>query len=168
VLGELKILGYSAYLHPIGDDLLLGVGQDATAQGRQLGTQVSIFDVGDPANPRLLHQRRLASGSSSEVEWDHHAFLYWDPAKLAVIPLDEWGRGGAYFSGAAALTVDRDAGIVERGRIAHDWRSYPGQIQRSAVVGDRLFTVSTLGVKASDLGTLADAGRVEWPSQATR
>ena len=33
VLGELKIPGYSAYLHPIGEDLLLGVGQDATEEG---------------------------------------------------------------------------------------------------------------------------------------
>jgi hypothetical protein len=35
VVGELKILGYSAYLHPMGDDLLLGVGQDADLQGRR-------------------------------------------------------------------------------------------------------------------------------------
>ena len=33
VAGELKILGYSAYLHPLGENLLLGVGQDATKQG---------------------------------------------------------------------------------------------------------------------------------------
>ena len=51
VVGELKILGYSAYLHPISDDLLLGVGQDATAQGRTTGTQLSLFDVSDPRNP---------------------------------------------------------------------------------------------------------------------
>ena len=41
VLGELKIPGYSAYLHPVGEDLLLGIGQDATDEGRPLGTQVS-------------------------------------------------------------------------------------------------------------------------------
>ena len=35
VAGELKILGFSAYLHPVGDGLLLGVGQDATESGRQ-------------------------------------------------------------------------------------------------------------------------------------
>ena len=162
VLGELKILGYSAYLHPIGDNLLLGVGQDATAQGRQLGTQVSIFDVGDAANPRLLHQRRLASGSSSDVEWNHHAFLYWDPHKLVVIPLDDYSREDTYFSGAVGLVADR-TGIAERGRIVHDWGTYPGYIQRSVVVGERLFTVSTLGVKASDLGSFADVGHVAWP-----
>ncbi|MEY2515122.1 MAG: hypothetical protein QOJ89_2480, partial [bacterium] len=45
VVGELKLLGYSAYLHPISDDLLLGVGIDASAEGRRLGTQLSLFDV---------------------------------------------------------------------------------------------------------------------------
>ena len=57
VLGELKIPGYSAYLHPIGEDLLLGVGQDADEKsGRPLGTQLSIFDVSDLRKPtRLLH-----------------------------------------------------------------------------------------------------------------
>ena len=54
VTGELKILGYSAYLHPVGEHELLGVGQDATPEGMRLGTQVSLFDVSDPAAPRLL------------------------------------------------------------------------------------------------------------------
>ena len=87
VVGELKIPGYSAYLHPVGEDLLIGVGQDATAEGRQLGTQVSLFDVSNLASPARLDQRKLAAAGSSEAEWDHHAFLWWAPAKLAVIPL---------------------------------------------------------------------------------
>ena len=45
--GELKIRGYSAYLHPLAGDLLLGVGQDATERGAILGTQLSLFDVSD-------------------------------------------------------------------------------------------------------------------------
>jgi hypothetical protein len=54
VAGELKLPGYSAYLHPIGDGLLLGLGQNADADGRQLGLQLSLFDVTDPADPRRL------------------------------------------------------------------------------------------------------------------
>ena len=56
VTGELKILGYSAYLHPVGEHELVGVGQDATPEGIRLGTQVSLFDVSDPAAPRLLQR----------------------------------------------------------------------------------------------------------------
>ena len=87
VVGELKILGYSAYLHPMGDNLLIGIGQDATAQGRSLGTKVSLFDVADLANPREL-QKYVLWNSTSEVEQDFHAFLYWEPTKLAMIPVD--------------------------------------------------------------------------------
>ena len=50
VTGELKITGYSAYLHPAGDGRLIGVGQEASEKGRTLGTQVSLFDVSDPAD----------------------------------------------------------------------------------------------------------------------
>ena len=61
VLGELKIRGYSAYLHPLGDDLLLGVGQDATEEGRVLGTQLSLFDVSDLRRPVRITQYALGS-----------------------------------------------------------------------------------------------------------
>jgi hypothetical protein len=164
VLGELKILGYSAYLHPLGGDLLLGVGQDATDQGRQLGTQLSIFDVSDPSKPVRLHQRRLAQNSSSDAEWDHHAFLYWAPRKLAVLPVNGYQRNGPAFLGAIGFQLDRDAGISEVGRISHDWAgSDAAAIERSVVVGERIFTVSPLGVKASDLATFADRGRAVFP-----
>jgi hypothetical protein len=139
MLGELKILGYSAYLHPVGDDLLLGVGQDATAEGRRLGTQLSLFDVSDPRRPQRLHQRALAPGSSSAVEWDHRAFLYWPATRLTVLPLD---------AAAAGFRVTRQ-GIEPAGGV-----SQQGWITRSAVIGDRLLTVSDSGVTASPLATL--------------
>ena len=64
VLGELKIPGYSAYLHPIGEDLLLGIGQDANEEGRALGTQLSLFDVSDLRRPTRLHRQPLGPGWS--------------------------------------------------------------------------------------------------------
>jgi uncharacterized secreted protein with C-terminal beta-propeller domain len=162
LLGELKILGYSAYLHPIGDDLLLGVGQDATARGRQLGTQLSLFDVSDPGNPTRLHQLTLPGGSS-EVEYDHLAFLYWPATGLTVLPFERWDENGPVFVGAAGFRVDR-AGIADLGRISHpvkaEWR---GQIRRSLVVGDRLFTVSEAGILASPLANLGDGAWVRFP-----
>ena len=60
VLGELKIPGYSAYLHPIGDDLLLGDRPGRDEQGRPPGTQLSIFDVSDLRHPTRLHAARSA------------------------------------------------------------------------------------------------------------
>jgi hypothetical protein len=157
VLGELKIPGYSAYLHPLGDDLLLGVGQAATEQGRLQGLQISLFDVSDLARPQRLQNLVLGERwSSSEVEWDHHAFLWWPATRLAVLPIDSTG-----FSGAAGFTVDRAAGIAELGRVRH-----PGgaPVSRAVVVGQRLLTVSGEGVRASALDTFAPAGFAAFPA----
>jgi len=167
VLGELKILGYSAYLHPLGNDLLLGVGQDADEEGRIEGTQVSIFDVSDLRNPERIAQLTLAKGSNSQVEFDHRAFLYWAPEDLVVIPIQRWAwqeRDGKeeVFFGALGINV-ADGDISEIGPIVHpggesdeglwDWLA---QIQRSIVIGDDLYTVSMKGLMRSDLQTLED------------
>ena len=167
VAGELKILGFSAYLHPIGDDLILGVGQDANSRGRLKGSQLSIFDVSDPANPVRIDQLSLSKGGNSEVEYDHRAFLYWDESNLAVLPVNqwEWDRDHEHvFLGAVAVEAGSD-GIVEVGRVNHpggatqtgkyDWQA---QIRRSIVIGDSLYTVSTKGILQSDLGTLEEQG----------
>jgi hypothetical protein len=107
----------------------------------------------------------VGSSSSSEVEWDHHAFLYWAPLKLAVLPVDIYDGRGDPFLGAIGFEVRR-AGIDEVGRVTHDGGQYPAPVRRSVVVGDRLFTLSELGVKASDLATLADEAWVPFPGSA--
>ncbi|HEX8074963.1 MAG TPA: beta-propeller domain-containing protein [Thermoleophilaceae bacterium] len=153
VVGALKLLGYSAYLHPVGGDLLLGVGQDATEEGRTLGTQLSLFDISDLAKPVRLHHRAIESDSSSEVEYDPHAFLYWAPSKLAVIPVEAFNRDHP-FIGAIGFHVDRSSGIGEAGRATHGSSDNRMPILRTLVVDGRLFTVSELGVEMDDLATL--------------
>ena len=148
VTGELKILGYSAYLHPVGDHELLGVGQDADAQGRREGTQLSLFDVADPANPRLLHKVKLGLDTSSEAEYDHHAFLWWEPLRLAVVPVSDFGSGRP--AQAIGFRVDRAAGIAEAGRTREN-----DDVLRTVVVAGRLFTLTGTGLHAYDLNTLA-------------
>ncbi|MDJ0952679.1 MAG: beta-propeller domain-containing protein [Acidimicrobiia bacterium] len=164
VVGELKILGYSAYLHPVGDGLLLGVGQDATDQGRTLGTQISLFDVSDPANPTRIHNYTLDDGYSA-VEWDHRAFLHWPQTGLTVIPVSVWSwdeetETESGFVGAIAVEATED-GIEEIARISHrpkeiedeEWWWGP-MIERSMVIGDSLYTYSYDGILQSDLETL--------------
>lgn len=74
VLGELQMPGYSSYLQPIGDDLILGVGRDANEDGRVLGVKVGLFDVSVPSEPRLLNEYIVGeAGSSSAAEHDHKA-----------------------------------------------------------------------------------------------
>ena len=146
--GELKIRGYSSYLHPVGGNLLLGIGQDATDEGRVLGVQASLFDVSDLRRPRRLDALSLGP-SWSAAENDHHAFLWWPRARLAVIPVV--ASGDRPFTGALGLTVDGRSLSIS-GRVAHvvgggAQATEPGgvPILRSLVVGSTLYTVSELG-----------------------
>ncbi len=150
VLGELKIAGYSAYLHPIGEDLLLGIGQNADAEGRRLGTQLSIFDVSNLRRPQLLHHQALGAGWS-EAENDHHAFLFWPRTGLVVIPFEQRALG---------FRVGRARGIDPAGRVEHP---RDASIRRSLVVGDSVLTVSDAGVEASGLSTFARQGWAAFP-----
>ena len=120
-LGELKITGFSSYLHPVAEGLLLGVGQEADLSGRIEGLQLSLFDVSDPTNPRRIDQKLLeevlvannpdvdhfvSSWSHSPVEYNHHAFLFHD--NLAYIPYSlTWVSDDWRIKGDA-----RDAGIL--------------------------------------------------------
>ncbi len=172
VLGELKIQGFSSYLHPISDDLLLGVGQDATAQGRTLGTQLSLFDVSDVRRPARLAVASLGGNSTSDAEFDPHAFLYWQPSALAVIPLQTFGPSGSTFSGAVGFKVGA-AALAEAGRVTHPLPpttapasgDFAPPIGRSLVVGDRLYTLSYAGLAASRLDTLAPLAFEAFPQR---
>jgi uncharacterized secreted protein with C-terminal beta-propeller domain len=162
VAGELKILGYSAYLHPIGNGLVMGIGQDATDTGQIKGTQVSVFDVSDLSEPRRVDQFTLSEGSSSQVEYDHHAFLYWGETGLAMVPVQQWswdGKSESAFFGAVGLSVDEDGDLREVRRLVHPGGDdkvgdYRAQIVRSVVIGNSVYTVSPKGIMTSDLDSL--------------
>ncbi|MBO4273780.1 beta-propeller domain-containing protein [Microbispora triticiradicis] len=161
VTGELKITGFSAYLHPAGEGRLIGIGQEASGAGRALGTQISLFDVADPAAPAVL-SRFHRKDSGSEAEWDPHAFLYWPATGLAVLPLQSWADGEITESAALALRVG-DRAITELGVVTHPKPAAKkgfapdGQgIRRSLVIGDDLWTLSGAGLKVNDAATLAD------------
>jgi uncharacterized secreted protein with C-terminal beta-propeller domain len=111
MLGELKIPGYSAYLHPLGDGLLLGVGQDATDTGGVLGTQVSTFDLGDLTAPRRLATLGWRQ-AWSDVEGESRAFTYLPERRLALLPIS-----GTRGSGVVAVAVGADGSLSEAG----DW-----------------------------------------------
>ena len=177
VVGELKILGYSAYLHPIGEGLLLGIGQDADEQGRTRGAQVSVFDVSDLANPIRIH-RFTVEDSYSDVEWDHRAFLYWAPKKMAVMPVAWWkydDQSGYwdYFAGAFVLSVGA-GGIRQLATLEHELANpgvpedelrflSPWPVLRSLVVDDTLFTLSEGGLLGSDLDTFETTSWIGFP-----
>jgi hypothetical protein len=189
VAGKLELEGYSSYLHPLGNGLLLGIGQDVGAGNEPAGSQLELFDVSDPSAPRLLARTSLGGGSYSEALYDHHAFLYWPATKLAVLPVQIYPPvvvgppvppTGATGSAAAAGTSSSAefvgaigfhlaaSGIDELGQIVHDpVNGYSPPIRRSLVIGNTLFTLSDEGVMASSLDTLARQAFVAFPQHPT-
>ncbi len=94
ILGELKIPGFSAYLHPVGDGLVLGVGVDGDDNGMGEGLKVSLFDVSDPENP-VESDNIILSGYrearswcyySSEALYSHKALCYDEKENVMYIP----------------------------------------------------------------------------------
>lgn len=103
VLGELEIEGFSDYLHPVGDDLLIGIGMQAVfeEETRVLwlqGMQVGLFDVSEPMAPMLLSLQEVGQrGTTTTVLESHRAFTFvpGDPdtgrPMRFVIPVSEHG-----------------------------------------------------------------------------
>jgi hypothetical protein len=121
VRGSLELTGYSAYLHPVGDGRLLGVGASANSNGQRTGLQVSLFDVANPAKPGLLGQSSMPNAHAG-VENDPHAFLWWQPTGLVVLPVQQCcsydsSSSSSQFVGAVAYQVSGSS-VHEVGRIS--------------------------------------------------
>ncbi|MGI9613463.1 MAG: beta-propeller domain-containing protein [Acidimicrobiales bacterium] len=129
VLGELKIPGFSSYLHPVGDDHLLGIGTDGDDTGRTFGAAVSLFDVSDLTDPQLVDKVNfddsidLSQGSTySPISNDAKAFTYWDD--VAVVPVSWWDydpNRGSEENGSEVVLVRVDVGsnrLTEIGRVS--------------------------------------------------
>ena len=164
VRGELKITGYSGYLHPIEENLILGIGQEATEEGVTTGTKAALYDVEDLDDPKVISIWSPGSGRSS-AEWDHHAFLWWPPESIAVLPIRDWRN---YEAEAVMLKVT-DGALQEFGRIFHSAPDSPSDlkpefmipIERSLVVGNEIWTYSRGQLQANLLTDLSVSKKVQ-------
>jgi inhibitor of cysteine peptidase len=139
VLGQLKIPGYSDYLHPYDENYLIGIGKE-TIEAEEgdfawyQGLKISLFDVSDVANPKELGKLIIGDrGTDSPVLSDHHAMLFDEQKELLVIPVleakifpEKYPQGvlpstqGEYvFQGAYVLNISPQDGITVKGRITH-------------------------------------------------
>lgn len=95
LLGELKIPGFSAYLHPIGEERLLGLGQDADERtGRTRGAQASLFDLSDLTDPRRTAVTDLGRRTHWTAEWEPRAMVWLADRGVGLAVAESWGRSG--------------------------------------------------------------------------
>ena len=120
MLGELKIEGFSSYMHPLDDDHLLAIGRDGDDTGMMTGVHLQVFDVSDMSDPQRIHHETVSTGgwsSYSEAMWNHHAFTYQPRLGLLAVPMSIYDDGD-HFSGLMVFDATVD-GIEEFGRIDH-------------------------------------------------
>jgi hypothetical protein len=184
VLGQLKIPGYSSYLHPISETMLIGFGKDAGANqyGNTVakGLKLSLFDVADVANLKELDTYLMGDmGSDSIALTDHKAFLYSGSKNIISIPVtlreakgqDSWGD--FVFGGAMVFKIENNKFVLQ-GKIDHSdggqnaasdfWDGYgyyDNTVKRSLYIGDSLFTLSNRWLKANSLSDLKEITAVE-------
>lgn len=176
VLGELKIPGYSTYLHPYADNLLLGFGRDTEvdANGATLnkGLKLGLFDVTNPSAPKVLDSFTTGDQYSDSIAlYDHKAFLASSGKNLVAIPaVLRSGQNGSQleFSGSLVFGITGDK-IKLRGRIDHSdngnyntqdyWagvRYYDNSVKRNLYIDNNLYTFSNKFLKISDLNSAGD------------
>lgn len=176
--GELKIPGFSTYIHMMDADHLLTIGFDAEDQGSFAwfqGIQLQIFDVADLDRPTLLHKTVIGTrGTSSEATGNHLAFNYFPPRDILALPMalcTDSGGGGNYgsnleFSGLMVWDVTVAGGFHERGRVAfaepdysadgcYNWWTNPhSRVKRSIIMDDYVFSLSENLLKVNHLDAL--------------
>jgi inhibitor of cysteine peptidase len=149
-LGELKIPGFSRYLHPYDENTIIGIGRDATDLGRQQGLKIALFDVSNVEKPTQLASWTAEEDySQSTAEYEHKAFLFDRERELLVIPAFsntydyQTGASNTEYNGAMVFRITRDdvemRGIIDHGSSQQYWGSL---VERSLYIDDLLYTKS--------------------------
>jgi uncharacterized secreted protein with C-terminal beta-propeller domain len=178
VAGELKIPGFSSYIHPLEPGYLLTAGRDGDDEGNVGGVKIEIFDVRNPAQPKSVKTAVIGDGWNtwSDVLWDHKAFSYFAARNLLAIPVSGWvetqssnGWWGEYKSELALFRVTT-SDIEVLPSVSHmgffddfggndHCRYYSGywqaQIYRGIFVEDYVYSLSQLGLQVHDTRNLA-------------
>ncbi|MBD3252694.1 helix-turn-helix domain-containing protein [Candidatus Pacearchaeota archaeon] len=175
VLGYLKVTGYSSYLHPYDENHIIGIGKEATEQGRVQGIKIALFDVSDVKHPEQVSKYEIGedwayrSYQSSQALHDHKAFLFDRSRELLVIPvsytryLSKDYRDNEYWQGSYVFTINLN-GIKLRGRVTHSEGSesrYSAYVRRSLYMDNFLYTISNFKVKANSLISLDEISEVK-------
>ena len=190
ILGELKIPGFSTYLHPYDDNHVIGIGRDTKLEDngswvRTLGVKVALFGVADVSNPVVVDDIIIGDSSvHSDALHDHRAFFFDGSRSMISMPIegsyvalgDEHLNSAQrkssgfiappsdYWSGFYILDVGVKDGLEVRGLIHHasDFKHYQYLVQpRTFYIEDVLYTVEADTLIASDIDSLEQLGHVQ-------
>jgi len=168
VLGELKIPGYSTYLHPYDETHVIGIGME------DRNVKISLFDVSDLSNPVELSKYEIKGDeddwywTNSDALYEHKAFLFDLEKNLLVIPAESYSKQSAY-----VFDITIEDGIELKGSITHDLETeeeqediyhhwnYGNSIKRTLYIEDVLYTISDNMVKMNSLEDLSEINSVE-------
>lgn len=175
VLGELKIPGFSNYLHPLDDTHLIGIGYDTKTEIDEYSKQprvvmtsmkLSLFDVSEFNNPKEQQNVLIGGrGSYSDVQYDPKAFfrhvqkgLYGFPVILYGEKDDNQayvyqGRGALIYEISVANGIQLKGNLVESATAEMQYEDWERNVQRIVYIHDTLFTVSRGEVKSYDLNS---------------
>ena len=173
VLGELKIPGYSQYLHPYNENFVIGVGKDVGQNQwgglSPKGVRVSLFDVTDVNNPKEVDHYDIGeAGSDSPVLYDPKAFLFSSTKGFIVLPVSEitqktpinqYNFHTTVWHGAYVLGVTEQGfsllGKVKHSSMTTDYYNWWDQasVTRSLYMDNNLYTISQKYIKINDLGS---------------
>ncbi|MCM3744274.1 beta-propeller domain-containing protein [Sporosarcina luteola] len=178
VLGELKIPGFSNYLHPLDENHMIGFGYDTVAQknpsgGEPLiltkGMKISLFDVTDFHNPKEKDTEIIGGrGTYSPLQYDHKALFQHKKKNLFGFPVSIYEEGAKEFevdykgSGALVYEITPESGIVLKGDLVQmkasgeQYEEWEKQIQRLLYSGDSVFTLSMDEVKSYQLDSFKE------------
>lgn len=158
ILGELKIPGYSTYLHPYDETHLIGFGYDTKENGTRVitnGLKMSMFDISDFNNPQELF--KISIGDSkytySELLYNHKALLFSKEKNIIAFPLYS-SSGRKTNSRAAIYNIDLEKGFSLKGEISNVTNKYEENVKRIVFANDTFYTFSDSLVKVANMDTL--------------
>lgn len=143
IKGELKIPGFSTYLHPAGDGLLIGVGEGGTMTGTDGTAKISLFDVSDPYNLKELDN--YSTGTNATFTGNHKEFVVIDENTFAVTLYYN------YTAGKVVVFSITDGGIV----IDNIYNAGTGLLHgntRGVFINDNVFVVNEMGIISYKMG----------------
>ena len=178
VLGELKIPGYSKYLHPYDENHIIGFGENTKINeyGGVVtdGMKMALFDVTNPNKPKELYSVDIGEeGTYSELLNNHKALLFSKEKNIIAFPVSISEETGRYntnlkFQGAIVYGLDLEKGFTLKGTIAHmeienGYRDYDykREVERIIYIKDNLYTLSKSLIKSTDMNTMQEKSSLE-------